>query len=100
MDPPDAPDDVTDAASPARMEEGVARSYRTAHVVVTWAPHLCIHAGECFRTSPAVFDPGARPWVRPEAATPEEVEETVRRCPSGALGFRWLETGDTASPQD
>ena len=76
---------------PARMQEGVARSYRTERVEVTWAPRLCIHAGECFRTSPEVFDPRARPWVRPEAASPEEVEETVHRCPSGALGFRWLD---------
>ncbi len=79
-----------DGAAAARMQEGVARSYRTERVEVTWAPRRCIHAGECFRSSPEVFDPGARPWVRPEAASAEEVEDTVHRCPSGALGFRWL----------
>lgn len=73
------------------MREGVARSYRTDRIEVTWAPRLCIHAGECFRTSPAVFDPRARPWVRIEAASPEEIEDTVLLCPSGALGFRWLD---------
>ena len=80
-----------DDAVDARMQEGVARSYRTDEIEVTWAPGLCVHAGECFRTSPKVFRPRSRPWVRPDAASAEEVEETVRRCPSGALGFRWID---------
>jgi uncharacterized Fe-S cluster protein YjdI len=80
-----------DEAVPARMQEGVARTYRTDRIEVTWAPRLCIHAGECFGNAPEVFAPRARPWVRPEAADPDLIEETVRRCPSGALGFRRLD---------
>jgi uncharacterized Fe-S cluster protein YjdI len=72
------------------MREDVARSYRTEAIEITWAPRRCIHAGECFRGLPEVFDPGARPWVRPGAASPEDVEDTVRLCPSGALALRWL----------
>jgi uncharacterized Fe-S cluster protein YjdI len=72
------------------MQEGVARHYRTEEIEVTWAPRLCIHAGKCFQGLPEVFDPSARPWVRPEAADPDDVEETILRCPSGALGFRRL----------
>ena len=83
-----------EGAAAARMQEGVARSYRTDRIEVTWAPRSCIHAGLCFRTSPDVFDPSARPWVRVEAATPEEIEGTVRLCPSGALGFRRLDGGE------
>jgi uncharacterized Fe-S cluster protein YjdI len=73
------------------MQEGVARTYRTDQIEVTWAPRRCTHAAECFRGSPEVFDPDARPWVRPEAADPDLVEATVLRCPSGALGFRRLD---------
>ncbi len=80
-----------DGAVPARMEEGVARTYRADRIEVTWAPRLCIHAGECFGNAPEVFDPRARPWVRPEAAHPDLIEETVLLCPSGALGFRRLD---------
>ena len=82
-----------DGAVPARMQEGVARSYRTERIEVTWAPRRCIHAGECFRSSPEVFDPRDRPWVRLEAASPEEIEGTVQQCPSGALEFLWLDDG-------
>ena len=80
-----------DEAVPARMREGVARTYRTDRIEVTWAPGRCTHAAECFRNAPEVFDPDARPWVRPEAAEPDFVEAVVLRCPSGALGFRRLD---------
>jgi uncharacterized Fe-S cluster protein YjdI len=80
-----------DEAVAARMQEGVARTYRTDRIEVTWAPRRCTHAAECFRSAPEVFDPDARPWVRPEAADPDEVEATVLRCPSGALRFRRLD---------
>ena len=82
-----------DGAAASRMQEGVARSYRTDRIEVTWTPRLCIHAGVCFRTSPDVFDPSARPWVRVDTVSPEEIEDTVGLCPSGALGFRRLDTG-------
>ena len=78
-----------------RMQEDVARVYRTARIEVTWAPRVCIHAGECFGNSPEVFDPHARPWVRLDAAGPEGIERTVALCPSHALGFRRLD-GDEA----
>jgi uncharacterized Fe-S cluster protein YjdI len=78
-------------AVPARMQEGVARIYRTERVEVTWAPGRCIHAGECFGNLPEVFDPRARPWIRVEAADPDLIENTVLLCPSGALGFRRLD---------
>jgi len=78
-------------AVPARMQEGVARTYRTDRIEVTWAPGRCTHAAECFRNAPEVFDPDARPWVRPEAAEPDFVETVLLRCPSGALGFRRLD---------
>ena len=80
-----------DEAVEDRMREGVARTYRTDRIEVTWAPRRCIHAGECFGNAPEVFEPRARPWVRLDGADPDLVEETVRLCPSGALGFRRLD---------
>jgi uncharacterized Fe-S cluster protein YjdI len=80
-----------DESVPARMQEGVARTYRTGRIEVTWAPRRCTHAGECFGNLPEVFDPRARPWVRLEGADPDDVEDTVLLCPSGALGLRRLD---------
>lgn len=78
---------------PARMQEGVARTYRTDRIEVEWEPKLCIHAATCFRTLPEVFEPREKPWVRPEAAEADAIGETIMACPSGALRFRRLDEG-------
>jgi uncharacterized Fe-S cluster protein YjdI/CDGSH-type Zn-finger protein len=59
--------------------------YEAEAVTVTFDPNLCRHAEECVRGLPAVFDPTARRWIRPERAPAAEVRAVVARCPSGAL---------------
>ena len=61
------------------------QTYDAAGITVTYDPDLCIHAAECVRGLPAVFDPNEKRWIRPERATPDEVERAVARCPTGAL---------------
>jgi uncharacterized Fe-S cluster protein YjdI len=82
-----------DGTTEARHRVGVARTYRTDRIEVTWEPRRCTHVGECFIGSPEVFEPRARPWIRPEAADPDTVAEIVMRCPTGALHFRRLDGG-------
>jgi uncharacterized Fe-S cluster protein YjdI len=84
------------AAGEERMRTGVARTYATDRIEVTWEPSLCIHSTRCFRGLPEVFDPRVRPWVRPEAADAEAVAEVIDRCPSRALKYRWLADGPTS----
>jgi len=62
--------------------------YRTDAIEVTFDPNRCIHFAACVRTLPAVFDARARPWIRPSAATPEQVADVVALCPTGALHAR------------
>ncbi len=64
------------------------KEYATKDLVVTYDAALCIHAAECVRGAPDVFDPTARPWIRIENADPTYVAEVVRRCPTGALTAR------------
>jgi uncharacterized Fe-S cluster protein YjdI len=59
--------------------------YETPQITVTFDPSLCIHSGNCVRGLPAVFDVGRSRWVRPEAATADQVAAQIARCPSGAL---------------
>jgi uncharacterized Fe-S cluster protein YjdI len=72
------------------VEEPPAREYATDEIVVEWRPQLCFHSGNCVRGLPQVFDRNARPWVRPAAASADEVEAAVAACPSGALRSRRL----------
>ena len=70
------------------MAEDKLHRYESAKVVVTWDAARCIHAAECVHGLPEVFDPKAKPWIRPDAADPASVAEVVNRCPSGALSMR------------
>jgi uncharacterized Fe-S cluster protein YjdI len=62
------------------------RAYPADAITVTYDASVCFHAAECVRGLPEVFHPEVRPWITPQAATPERVAEVVGRCPSGALG--------------
>ena len=48
---------------------------------------ICSHAAECVNNSPSVFKLNARPWISPDAAETEEIINTIRKCPSGALSY-------------
>jgi CDGSH-type Zn-finger protein len=49
---------------------------------------ICSHATECVNNLPSVFKLNARPWISPDAAgTEEEIINTIRKCPSGALSY-------------
>ena len=51
-------------------------------------PSLCIHAGECVKALPKVYNPKERPWIKVENATSDELRAQVAKCPSGALSCR------------
>lgn len=61
------------------------QTYEHGEVRVTFDPNRCIHAAECLRRLPAVFDVRARPWVRPDQAETAAIVQAVHQCPSGAL---------------
>ena len=52
---------------------------------VYWDGRLCIHVGECGRAQGDLFVNGRQPWCQPDLSDVDEVDEVVRRCPTGAL---------------
>jgi CDGSH-type Zn-finger protein len=48
---------------------------------------ICSHAAECVNNLPSVFRLNARPWIDPDGANVEEIINTIRKCPSGALSY-------------
>jgi CDGSH-type Zn-finger protein len=48
---------------------------------------ICSHAAECVNNLQSVFNPISRPWINPGAAEIEEIVDTIRKCPSGALSY-------------
>lgn len=63
------------------------QSYSAPGITVNFDPNLCYHSAVCLKSLPAVFDVRRKRWVQPEAASVEEVVETVKKCPSGALTY-------------
>ncbi|PEN11074.1 hypothetical protein CRI94_16770 [Longibacter salinarum] len=60
-------------------------TYQGEEVTVTWDQKRCIHAEECVKGLPEVFDPERRPWIDPDKADAASVADVVQRCPTGAL---------------
>jgi uncharacterized Fe-S cluster protein YjdI len=76
----------------ATTRDSLTKEYGTDEIVVEWEPRLCFHSQNCVRSLPQVFDESRRPWVKVDAATADEVEAAVSRCPSGALRTRRVGT--------
>ena len=69
------------------MATNKVKEYSNGEVTIVWKPDLCIHSGVCTKMLPQVYDPKARPWVKPNEATTDELINQVNHCPSGALSF-------------
>jgi CDGSH-type Zn-finger protein/uncharacterized Fe-S cluster protein YjdI len=60
---------------------------------VNYDVNRCIHARECVRGLPEVFNPDKRPWIDPDNADAEDVAEVILECPTGALQFNRTDDG-------
>ncbi|MEU5937297.1 (4Fe-4S)-binding protein [Micromonospora sp. NPDC047187] len=69
------------------------KAYKGQKITVTFEARRCLHAAECVRGLPEVFDTDQRPWIRPDGAEAERLAEVVRRCPSGALQYELVDGG-------
>jgi CDGSH-type Zn-finger protein/uncharacterized Fe-S cluster protein YjdI len=81
-----------------RYSPDVLKVYENQKIRVRWEPKYCIHVGRCFTSSPGVFDPMVRPWVEINGADADEIAETIKLCPTGALSFERLDGGPQEEP--
>ncbi|PSL40065.1 putative Fe-S cluster protein YjdI [Planomicrobium soli] len=65
----------------------VPKVYTGEEVDVSFTPSLCIHAAECVKGHPEVFDTKRRPWIIPDQGSANAVADVIARCPSGALQY-------------
>jgi CDGSH-type Zn-finger protein/uncharacterized Fe-S cluster protein YjdI len=64
------------------------REYAAKGITVSYDVQRCIHAHECVRGLPRVFDVKRRVWIDATQASPEAIATVIKRCPTGALHFR------------
>jgi CDGSH-type Zn-finger protein/ferredoxin/uncharacterized Fe-S cluster protein YjdI len=101
--------DTDIAVVPLFSAQNVASLRRTAHklrryeaedITISYDLKRCIHAEECVRGLPRVFDPGRRVRVDATQANAGEIANTVQRCPTGALHFRRMDGGSEEPTPD
>src|SRR4051812_20335896 len=76
------------------MEKDITKKYTNSEVTIVWKPATCIHSTLCWKNTglPEVFDPRAKPWIKPEGASSEKIVEQIKKCPSGALSYYYNST--------
>lgn len=75
-------------------------SYQTDDITVEYDQERCIHAAECVKNLPSVFDPDKRPWIQPEHAAPDQIKKVVHNCPTGALKYRDTDPLEEPEPRN
>jgi uncharacterized Fe-S cluster protein YjdI len=73
------------------------KRYEGQAIEVTYDSARCLHAAECVRGLPPVFDTAKRPWIDPDGADADAVAAVIRRCPTGALHYA-LGDGEPEQP--
>ncbi|MDX2303845.1 MAG: (4Fe-4S)-binding protein [Microscillaceae bacterium] len=64
------------------------KTYTNGEVSILWNAELCFHSKNCVNNLPQVFDAESKPWINAQGASTEEIIETIKKCPSGALTYR------------
>ncbi|WP_176719473.1 (4Fe-4S)-binding protein, partial [Rhodohalobacter halophilus] len=64
--------------------ESKIHNYENNEIKVSYDVKRCIHAAECVKGLPKVFDPNKKPWIEPDNASAKEIADVIERCPTGA----------------
>src|SRR5690349_7266309 len=75
-------------------------NYTWEKIDVTYDPRRCIHAAECLRRLPTVFDKSKRPWVQADNEPADNVATAILACPSGALHYTRKDGGEAEALPD
>ncbi|MFT3705808.1 MAG: (4Fe-4S)-binding protein [Agriterribacter sp.] len=77
------------------MEKNIIKKYSNGEITIVWQPAMCIHSTICWKQAtglPEVFNPRERPWIKMEGSSTAQIEEQVKKCPSGALSVYYNNT--------
>ncbi len=77
---------------PSERKSYRVKEYVGREITIVDIRKVCSHSEECIKGSPGVFRKDARPWIDPDGAAADEIMRTVRKCPSGALSYRFRDT--------
>ena len=65
----------------------IRKEYTNGELTIVWKPAKCIHAAECVKALPEVYNPERKPWIVAEGADTAALKAQISKCPSGALSY-------------
>ncbi|HVE37933.1 MAG TPA: (4Fe-4S)-binding protein [Nitrososphaeraceae archaeon] len=63
------------------------RDYLGKKIITHDNRKICSHAVECVKNLPSLFSVGSRPWINSDGSNLNDIIDTIRKCPSGALSY-------------
>jgi CDGSH-type Zn-finger protein len=79
--------------------EDIKASYEGKKITIHDNRGVCAHAGYCTDNLASVFRMKQEPWIDPDAASVEQIIETIQKCPSGALSYS-IDDVNNHNPED
>ncbi len=70
---------------PDAPRQGDRTRYPGAEVELLYDRRRCMHAAECGRAHPDVFNARRSPWISPDEGDADAITAIALRCPTGAL---------------
>jgi CDGSH-type Zn-finger protein len=80
-------DDDNSNGSSEHLIKNKRKNYVGEEIIIHDNRRICSHAEECVNTLSSVFKLNSRPWIDPDSAKAQEIIDTIRKCPSGALSY-------------
>lgn len=68
-------------------KKSIVKKYIKDELTILWEPDKCIHSAVCVKLLPEVYNPNAKPWIKPENASVKNLMAQINKCPSGALSY-------------
>ncbi len=68
------------------------KDYVGRNIIIHDNRSICSHAAECVENLASVFRLKERPWISPDGGSVQDIIDTVKKCPSGALSYSIGET--------
>jgi uncharacterized Fe-S cluster protein YjdI len=70
--------------------ENQSQVYNNGEIIVTFNSCLCIHAGNCTKRISSVVKTSKLPWINSISSKTRRMIRHIKKCPSGALQFDYL----------
>jgi uncharacterized Fe-S cluster protein YjdI len=67
------------------------QEHKNDQLIVHYDANICIHARNCVKNLPAVFNALRKPWIDVNGVDVEAIKRTIGLCPSGALSFEMMQ---------